>query len=55
MADDSDCPHEKLLVPKVDEDGNEVEKCLVCDLERTWATDMENDTVSEQSVLHDNE
>jgi len=38
MADDS-CQHRKLRVVTTDEDGNEVEKCLVCDENITLTLD----------------
>lgn len=38
MATD-DCEHQKLRVTTTDEDGNEVERCLVCDSDKNLTLD----------------
>ena len=34
-----ECPHSKLRVTTTDEDGNEVERCLVCDGQKNLTLD----------------
>jgi len=38
MTDDS-CQHRKMRVTTTDEDGNEVEQCLVCDVDTSVTLD----------------